>query len=127
MPTLSPAGPRALPSSDDVRRAALARSWSRDRRVGRRRLVWRWTLWLLWRYGLPVGAVALVIAAAAWLWLRPAGPATAPQADTPRTPAADAPAAPPRPDPAAAPRCAAAGHRPRPVPHLTPATNPQEP
>lgn len=75
MPTLSPAaGPAVLPSSDAVRRAALARSWQRDRRVGRRRLAWRWTLWGLWRYGPPVGAAAL-LAAALWLLLRPSPPA----------------------------------------------------
>lgn len=63
-----PAAAASVTDSDALRRAALARSWQRDRRVGRRRLAWRWCLWLLGRYALPVAAVVVAVASATW-WL----------------------------------------------------------
>ena len=70
--------PRRLPrASDALRRAALEKSWQRDRRVGRRRVAWRWMLWLLWRYGLPAAAAGVLAAAAVWGW-RTVGPTPAP-------------------------------------------------
>lgn len=75
-----PPAPRqsSVPDSEAVRLAALQASWRRDRRVARRRIVWRWIVWFALRY-LPwlVAALALLFAAgylAGWL---PATPAAA--------------------------------------------------
>lgn len=86
----SSAAPLGVPNSDALRRAALEKSWQRDRRVGRRRVAWRWMLWLLWRFGLPAAAVMVLAAAAVWAW-RTVGPTPAP------TPAASTPIAEPAP------------------------------
>lgn len=51
----------ALPSTDMLRRAALAQSWRRDRWVGTRREFWRWLVWALPRYVLPVFALVLLV------------------------------------------------------------------
>ena len=117
MPTQSPA-PAGLPDTDTLRRHALARSWQRDRTVARRRLVWRWTLWLTWRYGLPAAALAAAGGTAWWLHQRGAAEAAA-------VPAAVAPAALPAPVPAssipAVPRAELPPAEP-PVPAPVPAT-----
>ncbi len=53
----------------------LQASWRRDRRVRLRRTAWRWFLWGLRRYGLPVLAGALVaVGMAAYLLDRFASP-----------------------------------------------------
>ena len=50
----------ALPSTDVLRSAALAKSWQRDRNVGTRREFWRWLLWATPRYILPVFACVIL-------------------------------------------------------------------
>jgi len=55
--------PVALPEADALRRSALEASWRRDRRVGRRRLAWRYITWAAGRAavaGIPVLAIFLV-------------------------------------------------------------------
>lgn len=56
--------------TEALRRTALAASWQRDRRVGRRRLVLRWLGWALWRYLLPALLLA-GLCALLWLYLVP--------------------------------------------------------
>ncbi len=76
-----------VPDTEALRRAALQASWARDRRVGRRRLLWRWMLWFLLRCVLPAFALACVLVFA-WLLMRhlqadgAAAPAAAPAAAT---------------------------------------------
>ncbi len=43
-----------VPDAEAVRQAALQASWRRDRAVARRRLIWRWLVWLVQRYYLYV-------------------------------------------------------------------------
>ena len=59
-----------LPDPETVRLETLQRSWQRDRAVARRRLVRRWVVWALLRYGLPA-VLVLGTAAAAWVWALP--------------------------------------------------------
>jgi hypothetical protein len=51
-----------VPGGESVRLAALHAAWKRDRQVARRRLWWRWTLWGVQRYTLPVAAGLSLIA-----------------------------------------------------------------
>lgn len=54
-----------VPCAEAVRLAALEASWRRDKRVARRRLFWRWTLWYIQRYhrhALALMALALAMA-----------------------------------------------------------------
>lgn len=60
----------ALPDPEAVRLDTLQRSWQRDRKVARRRLVRRWVVWALLRYGLPA-LLVLGTAAAVWVWALP--------------------------------------------------------
>ncbi|TNF61944.1 MAG: hypothetical protein EP306_05070 [Burkholderiales bacterium] len=53
-----------VPDGESLRQSALAASWRRDRRVARRRLLWRWTLWVLARYGWLLLVLAALILAA---------------------------------------------------------------
>ena len=62
-PLLVPAAAAHVPSTDVLRVAALQASWRRDRTVGRRRVVWRWTLWYTRRWGLLVLGIATTILA----------------------------------------------------------------
>ncbi|MEZ5663192.1 MAG: hypothetical protein R3E94_06625 [Burkholderiaceae bacterium] len=62
-----PDSPCPVPDSDAVRRAALAASWQRDRRIAQRRLTWRWALWYLHRYYLHALGVLAVLLALGWL------------------------------------------------------------
>ena len=64
MTTLPPAN---VPDSDALRRAMLAASWKRDQRVARRRILARWVLWALGRYGWMV-LVAVALVTSAWWW-----------------------------------------------------------
>jgi len=59
-----------VPGTESVRLAALSASWTRDRQLSRRRLVWRWLLWGWWRFGLPL-LLALPLAAVLLLRLPP--------------------------------------------------------
>lgn len=95
------------PSSETLRRAALARSRQRGERVARRRLAWRWALWGLGRalkWLLPAGAALAGVAALLWLaglwWpLQPEAPdpavARSPGPAHPASASAPAPALPP--------------------------------
>lgn len=56
-----------IPDSDRIRREALQRSWQRDKEVGARRLRFRWAVWALCRYGLPL-LIVLGTAVAVWIW-----------------------------------------------------------
>ena len=63
-------GPKPVPDTNELRRAALQASWQRDRRVAQRRMAMRWALW----YGaraVPVLVVAGAVAAFVWLWVMP--------------------------------------------------------
>lgn len=104
--------PLPPPSSETLRRAALARSRQRGERVARRRLAWRWVLWGLGRalkWLLPAGAALAGLAALLWLagmwWPRqathpdPAG-SRSPGPTTPASAAAPALALPPPATPA---------------------------
>lgn len=62
-PVSVPAEATYLPSTEVLRVAALQASWRRDRAVGRRRVVWRWTLWYTRRWGPLVGGIAATILA----------------------------------------------------------------
>ena len=93
-PALPPIAAAPVPSTESLRVAALRASWSRDRVVGRRRVVWRWTLWYGKRWGPHLLVIALVLLALAqWLW-------------TPRTPALRPPIAGTSPGPTPIPRMA---------------------
>jgi hypothetical protein len=63
----APKGLPAVPGSDAIRQAALQASWQRDRRVAQRRIVWRWVLWYLQKYSLPLLALVSVIAVVVYL------------------------------------------------------------
>lgn len=52
---------QAIPSSEALRRAALSRSWQRDRSVGVRRRLTRWTAWLLFTRVAPLAGLALLV------------------------------------------------------------------
>ncbi len=43
-----------------LRRAALSKSWQRDLWIGTRREYWRWLVWALPRFILPIFAVVLL-------------------------------------------------------------------
>ncbi len=63
-------GPKPVPDTNELRRAALQASWQRDRRIAQRRMAMRWALW----YGaraVPVLVVAGAVAAFVWLWAMP--------------------------------------------------------
>lgn len=60
--------PYAVPGTETQRLQALQRAWRRDRWVASRRIAWRWLLWALPRYVLPV-ALALGALAAMVFWL----------------------------------------------------------
>lgn len=63
--TPSSVAPFSVPCAEAVRLAALEASWRRDKRVARRRLFWRWTLWYIQRYHRHVLVlIALALAAA---------------------------------------------------------------
>jgi len=47
-----------VPDADRLRRAVLQASWDRGRWVARRRLAWRWLLWVTGRYVVPALAVS---------------------------------------------------------------------
>lgn len=63
--TPSSVAPFSVPCAEAVRLAALEASWRRDKRVARRRLFWRWTLWYIQRYHRhALALMALVLAMA---------------------------------------------------------------
>ena len=62
-----PSSPHAVPDPESVRRAALAASWQRDRRIAHRRLAWRWALWFVRRYFLHILGVLILLLLAGWL------------------------------------------------------------
>jgi hypothetical protein len=64
-----PDAPAPVPDTQAVLQAALAASWQRDQRVGRRRTALRWLIWGLWRCA-PV-VLVFALAWAAWRWLVP--------------------------------------------------------
>ena len=63
-------GPRPVPDTNELRRAALQASWQRDRRIAQRRMAMRWALWYSAR-AVPVLVVAGAVAAFVWLWVMP--------------------------------------------------------
>ena len=83
-------GPKPVPDTNELRRAALQASWQRDRRVAQRRMAMRWALW----YGaraVPVLVVAGAVAALVWLWVMPRLPGTALNLAAPQSQPARAP------------------------------------
>jgi hypothetical protein len=56
------------PDAEALRQAALRASWSRDRRVARRRVALRWLAWAFWRYGLPI-LLVVVVGATVVAWM----------------------------------------------------------
>jgi hypothetical protein len=68
-----PLTPRPVPDPELVRRAALAASWQRDRRIAKRRLAWRWLLWFVGRYFLHMLGVMALLLLAGWLLRHPPG------------------------------------------------------
>lgn len=57
-----------VPDAEAVRQAALQASWRRDRAVARRRLIWRWLVWLIQRYYLY--ALLLLALVMGWPYLK---------------------------------------------------------
>jgi hypothetical protein len=90
LPPSAPTRSPVVPGSDALRQAALEASWRRDRKVAQRRIAWRWVVWCLQRYSLPVlgglGAMGLVIYVAGLWPQEPAVPSshavTAPERQT---------------------------------------------
>lgn len=72
VPPQAPAAPGQVPSTQALLQTALAASWQRDRRVGLRRLAWRWLIWGLWRCAALV--LLLTVLWAAWHGLVPETP-----------------------------------------------------
>jgi len=62
-----PSSPHPIPDFESVRRAALAASWRRDRRISQRRLAWRWALWYVGRYHLQILGILAALLLVAWL------------------------------------------------------------
>lgn len=90
-------------TSQELLRSALRRSQRRNTWVARRRLVWRWSVYLLGRALVYLGPPLAVASLAVWWWLhrvdtgdapRPANPAVAPAAAPTPSASAAAPAAP---------------------------------
>lgn len=86
----------SVPDSDSLRRAALQASWQRGRWVARRRLWWRWTAYVLLRFGLPVAALLGLIAGLIHGW----SVMTRTQTPSTTAPPAGPPAVEPEPAPA---------------------------
>lgn len=57
------------PDPDALRQVALRASWTRDRRVARRRVALRWLAWAFWRYGLALLLVVAVAVSVVW-WMQ---------------------------------------------------------
>jgi hypothetical protein len=97
----------SVPDSESLRRAALQASWQRGRWIARRRLWWRWTVWVLLRYVLPAVAVLALMGGLAYGWsLLKSGSSDAPM-EPATAPAIAAPVPPPETEPDAAPEPAA--------------------
>lgn len=98
---------RPVATSQELLRSALHRSQRRNTWVARRRLAWRWTVYLAGRGLVYLGPPLLLALAAVWWWQQAASapnspmpvaaPASAPAVQTP------VPAATPLPTPASAP------------------------
>jgi hypothetical protein len=85
--------PYAVPDTDALRRAALAASWQRDRKVGASRIRWRWALWAAIYLGLPLLLGLLLFLLAVLHQPQPEpGPAAAPETRQAPPPDADMPA-----------------------------------
>ncbi len=56
-----------VPNTETLRTQALANSWSKGRRIARRRLAWRWTLWYAQQP--KIWLIALLSVGLAWFWL----------------------------------------------------------
>jgi len=78
-----PPSPHAVPDPESVRRAALAASWQRDRRIAQRRLAWRWVLWFVGRYFLHILGLVVLLLLAGWLLRSQSGSANAEHAAIP--------------------------------------------
>lgn len=100
--------PARIPSSEAIRKAALARSARRGARVAAWRVTLRWLVWGFGQFLVGLGAL-VVIAAAAWglRWAWQQGPSRPPEAPS----GASAPASQPIPAASAAP-----APEPRPAP-----------
>lgn len=88
-----------VPDAEAVRRAALQASWRRDRAVARRRLIWRWLVWLVQRHYLYL--LVLLALAVGWPHIETIFARMSPtpaQAPTPQ--ATQTPLVPPVPTPA---------------------------
>jgi len=90
---------RPVATSQELLRSALHRSQRRNTWVARRRLAWRWTVYLLGKVLVYLGPPLLVASLSAWWWLSSSHPS-----DTPAARAAPevAPAARPTPPASAA-------------------------
>lgn len=73
----------AVPDARFVLRAALMASWERDRRVGGRRLAWRWTLFYCRKYWWGLALLALLLAGGLWWRFAATGFTPAPAAPVP--------------------------------------------
>lgn len=97
LPPSAPTRTPVVPGSDALRQAALEASWRRDRKVAQRRIAWRWVVWCLQRYSLPVlgglGAMGLV-AYLAGLWPREPAALSPHVVSAPERPTDGAPPAP---------------------------------
>lgn len=92
---------RPVATSQELLRSALHRSQRRNTWVARRRLVWRWSVYLLGKGLVYLGPPLLLAAGAAWWWQQ-SSTQPVPRAPVPRAPAAaSTPAVPATPLPAA--------------------------
>lgn len=73
MPPETPEIRQKPADAETLRMAALRASWTRDRRVARRRVALRWLAWAFWRYGLALLLVLAIAASLAW-WMRGVSP-----------------------------------------------------
>ncbi|MBQ0957393.1 hypothetical protein KAK06_00350 [Ideonella sp. 4Y11] len=82
-------------TSQELLRSALRRSQRRNTWVARRRLAWRWSVYLLGKALVYLGPPLLVASLAAWWWLQRVNTGDVPLPTVPAVAPAPAPAAPP--------------------------------
>jgi hypothetical protein len=57
------------PDSAALLRHNLQQSWQRDRRIRAIKLTWRWSIWMLARYGTSALAAAVLVASTPDAWI----------------------------------------------------------
>jgi hypothetical protein len=62
---------QAYPNSAELLRQNLQQSWQRDRRTRAIKLTWRWSAWMLARYGSGMIAAAVLAASTPDVWNAP--------------------------------------------------------